>query len=73
MSRQKAINPAAPFQPISAAAVMTGLSRYYLLNGCKAGEVPHIRVGSDYRINMPLLLEQLQAATEGGARRERRQ
>ena len=66
MSRQKAINPAAPFQPISAAAVMTGLSRWYLLNGCKVGSVPHIRVGSDYRINMPQLLQQLQAATEGG-------
>ena len=71
MSRQKAINPAAPFQPLNAAAFMTGLSRWYLLEGCKAGSVPHIRVGSDYRINMPLLLEQLQTVTEGGARRER--
>lgn len=66
MSRQKHINPEAPFQPISAAAAMTGLSRWYLLNGCKAGTVPYIRVGSDYRINMPRLLEQLQTATEGG-------
>ena len=71
MSRQKAINPAAPFQPLNAAALMTGLSRWYLMEGCKAGTVPYIRVGTDYRINMPLLLEQLQAATEGGARRER--
>ena len=49
MSRQKAINPAAPFQPLNAAALMTGLSRWYLMEGCKAGTVPHIRVGTDYR------------------------
>ena len=65
MSRQKNISPSAPFQPISAAAALTGLSRYYLLNGCKDGTVPHIRVGVDYRVNMPLLLEQLQRQAAG--------
>ena len=65
MSRQKQINPNATFQPINAAAALTGLSRYYLLNGCKAGTVPHIRVGVDYRVNMPLLMEQLQRASGG--------
>ena len=64
MSRQKKIDPAATFQPINAAAAMTGLSRYYLLNGCKAGSIPHIRVGVDYRVNMPRLLDQLNRESE---------
>ncbi len=65
MSRQKKIDPSAPFQPITAAAALTGLSRYYLMNGCKAGTIPHIRVGVDYRVNMPLFLDQLQKASCG--------
>lgn len=64
MSRQKRIDPAAPYQPINAAAALTGLSRYYILNGCKDGTIPHIRVGVDYRVNMPMFLDQLQKASE---------
>ena len=58
MSRKK-IDPDATMQSVRGAAELTGLSRYYILNGCKDGTIPHIRVGVDYRINMPLFLEQL--------------
>ena len=67
------INEGAPFQPINAAARLTGLSRGYLRHGCRSGEVPHVMVGREYRINIPALLEQLQAqsaaAMDGGKER----
>lgn len=68
MSRKK-IDPAAPFQSIRGAAAVTGLSRYFILKGCQDGTIPHIRVGVDYRINMPLFLAQLESsctAVNGG-------
>ena len=37
----------------------TGLSSYFLRNGCKSGLVPHIKSGNRYYINVPLLLERL--------------
>lgn len=58
---RKKINPDAPFQPISRSVYITGLSDAYLRTGCKARTIPHIKVGSDYRINIPLLLAQLDA------------
>lgn len=57
MPRRK--NFDAPFQSISGAAYRTGMSCAYIRQGCKAGTIPHIRVGTDYRINMPLWLAQL--------------
>ena len=56
----------APFQPISGAAYLTGLSRYYIRRGCKDGSIPHIMAGKDYRINMPVWLEQLDAQSMEG-------
>ena len=64
MSRKKYINRDALFQPINAAAELTGLSRYYLLNGCKDGTIPHIRVGVDYRVNMKMLMNKLNAESK---------
>ena len=49
------------FQTIAATARMTGLSQYYLRNGCRDGVVPHIRCGTTYMVNVPLLLDQLNA------------
>lgn len=60
MSRKK-FNPDSPFQPISGAAYLTGLSRGFIRAGCKSGTIPHIRVGTDYRVNMARWLEQLHA------------
>ena len=37
----------------------TGLSQYFLRNGCKSGLVPHAKSGNRYYINVPLLLKKL--------------
>ncbi len=44
----------------------TGLSAYFLRNGCKAGTVPHAKSGNRYYINVPLLLERLNASESAG-------
>ena len=59
MSRKKTIDKEATLQSVRGAAEITGLSRYYILKGCQDGTIPHIKVGTDYRIYMPLFLEQL--------------
>ncbi len=65
MSRQKTIDRSAPMQSITGAAFLTGLSQSYIREGCKAGTIPHIRVGTDYRVNMPLFMEQLNRESKG--------
>lgn len=49
----------APFQSIRETCAITGLSQLFIRNGCKAGTIPHIKVGNDYRVNIPLFREQL--------------
>lgn len=49
------------FQSIRGAAEITGFSTKYLRDGCRAGRIPHVRVGADYRVDMPLFLAQLRA------------
>lgn len=49
----------APFQSIRETCAITGLSQLFIRNGCKNGSIPHIMVGNDYRVNVPLFLEQL--------------
>ena len=61
MARAKT-DPSAPLQPIRQAARLTGLSEYSLRQGCKAGTVPFIREGCEYRIHVPLLLAQIEKA-----------
>lgn len=51
-------NMSAPFQSIPNASRKTGLSIYYLRKGCKEGTIPFIMCGSEYRINIPKLMEQ---------------
>lgn len=51
-----------PFMKIKEASQVTGLSMYYLRNGCKDGTVPCIKSGTVYFINVPKLLEKLDAA-----------
>lgn len=65
----KEIDPSAVFQSITGAAVITGLSTKYLRRGCIAGEIPHIKIGPDYRINMPLFFEQLNNESRGNCDR----
>ena len=56
---------ATPFMKIGAASRATGLSQYFLRQGCKDGTVPHIKSGTVYLVNVAKLLRQLDA--EGGA------
>ncbi len=53
----------APFQTIRNAAKLTGLSTYFLRNGCKQGTIEHVMSGDTYYINLPKLLEQLGAGS----------
>ena len=48
------------YQPISQACELLGFSKKFLLAGCKNGVIPHIVIGRDYRINLPLYLSQLE-------------
>lgn len=54
-----------PFQKIQDAVASTGLSAYFLRQGCRDGTVPHIRSGRVLYINVPALLRQL-GADPGG-------
>ena len=65
MSRQKTIDRDAPYQSPRNAAILTGLSLRFIREGCKTGTIPHIRIGTDYRVNMPLFLEQLERESRG--------
>lgn len=67
MARTKKADPAAPYQPLRAAAEITGLSHYYIRNGVIAGEIPAIRMGRDWRVNMPLFLAMLEEKAKSGA------
>ena len=53
-----------PFQKIQQACKTTGLSMYYLRNGCKDGTIPHVKSGGTYYINVPALLRVLGATPE---------
>lgn len=54
-----------PYQKIAEACKTTGLSQYYLRNGCKNGTVPHIKSGPTYYIDVPALLEKLRGKSNG--------
>lgn len=54
-------NSGPPFQKIREACATTGLSQFYLRNGCKDGSIPHIKSGGTYYINIPALLKKLEA------------
>lgn len=56
----------APFMKIKDAVKATGLSAYFLRNGCKDGSVPHVVCGTAYLINVPALLEKLDAQSREG-------
>ena len=54
-----------PYQKIPEACRSTGLSQYFLRQGCKNGTVPHIKSGPTYYINVPALLEKLRGESNG--------
>lgn len=57
------------FQKITDAARSTGLSSYFIRKGCKSGEIPHIRSGLTYYVNVPALRRKLneESHNTGGA------
>lgn len=57
---KRTVDRAAPYQSIRGAAEITGLSMGSIRAGCKAGTVPHVMRGSEYRVCMPLFLQQLE-------------
>lgn len=50
-----------PYQRIVEACRITGLSQYRLRRGCRDGTVPHVRSGKTYYIDVPALLDKLDA------------
>ena len=52
---------ATPFMKIGTASRATGLSQYFLRQGCKDGSIPHIKSGTVYLVNVAKLLRQLDA------------
>lgn len=60
MRKSSDYNPAARFQNIAHACRTTGLSQYYLRNGCKAGTVPHVKQGRVYMVDVKRLYEVLE-------------
>lgn len=69
MSRPKAAaDLTAPFLSPAGASRVTGFSVRWIREQCRKGKCPHIRVGSDFRINMPAFLAQLDAESQGNCR-----
>lgn len=46
-----------PFLKIREAAAVTGLSEYFLRQGCRNGSIDCLRSGQVYFINMPRLMK----------------
>ncbi len=57
-------NPDAPYQSVKNAARLSGLSTYYIRKGIQEGRIPFIRIGSDYRVNFPAFLRQLEEESQ---------
>ena len=66
MNKNRTYNANDRFQTIKDASRTTGLSQHYLRQGCISGEVPHIMSGKTYMINVPLLIEKLNAQSVSG-------
>lgn len=52
-----------PYQSIRGASRISALAQGYIRAGCKNGTIPCLRVGREYKVNMPLFLQQLEAAS----------
>ena len=65
MSRRKPseYDPAARFQSVNAEARLTGFSRGFIITGCREGRIPHIKIGTDFRVDHPAWMSQLSSET----------
>lgn len=68
---KRTFDRAAPYQSIRGAAEITGLSMGSIRAGCKAGKIPFVLCGQEYRICMPLFLQQLEAEAAGSLKEVR--
>lgn len=59
MTNSKSQKIKTPFVSIADAAMITGLSQCYIRKGVRAGTIEHITCGSNYKVNLPRLLDQL--------------
>lgn len=55
-----------PFLKIQDAVRVTGLSAYFLRQGCRDGSVPCVRSGRTYFVNVSALLRKLNAEAPNG-------
>jgi hypothetical protein len=62
--KKRIYDAAARYQNIEDACRTTGLSKFFLRNGCRAGTVPHIRCGRVYMIDVVGLYKKLEKNAE---------
>ena len=58
---RRGFDPDAKYQSITGAARLTGLSQGYIRGLCKNNMCPFVMCGQEYRINMALFTQQLEA------------
>lgn len=58
----------AAYQPINGASFLTGFAPGFIREGCKKKIIPHVMVGAEYRVNMPLWLAQLEVESAANAK-----
>lgn len=58
---KRTIDLTAPYQSIRGPSRISGLAQGFIRAGCKNGTIPCLRVGQEYRVNMSLFLQQLEA------------
>jgi len=66
MNRKDAISiyPSQIFMSIKEASICTGLSQHYIREGCKNGNLPCIKSGQKYLVDIPKMLDVLRCAED---------
>ena len=54
-----------PYMKLADACEATGLSQWFLRRGCKDGSIPCTKSGRTYYVNVPALMEKLDAKQRG--------
>lgn len=62
--RQTAVSESKPFQTVKETVRTTGLSEHFLRTGIKEGKVPVVQSGKKFFVNVPKLLERLNAVSQ---------
>ncbi len=62
--RQTTVSEIKPFQTVKEAVRTTGLSEHFIRSGIKEGTVPFVQSGKKFFVNIPKLLERLNAVTQ---------